>query len=130
MRRLPVYLLIDTSGSMRGEPIEAVNNGLQTMLAKVRKDPHALENVHISIIICDREVRVICGLTALESFSLRPLRAPDSGPTHLGEALLQVISAAATDIRRSGPDQKGDWALLLFVMTDGKPLDTQAFDLV
>ncbi|MCM5915350.1 tellurium resistance protein TerY, partial [Klebsiella pneumoniae] len=24
MRRLPVYLLLDTSGSMHGEPIEAV----------------------------------------------------------------------------------------------------------
>ena len=26
MRRLPVYLLLDTSGSMMGEPIEAVKN--------------------------------------------------------------------------------------------------------
>ena len=30
MRRLPVYLLLDTSGSMYGEPIEAVKNGVQT----------------------------------------------------------------------------------------------------
>ena len=28
-RRLPVYLLLDTSGSMQGEPIHAVNVGLQ-----------------------------------------------------------------------------------------------------
>ena len=28
MRRLPVYLLLDTSGSMYGEPIEAVKNGV------------------------------------------------------------------------------------------------------
>ena len=27
MRKLPVYLLLDTSGSMYGEPIEAVKNG-------------------------------------------------------------------------------------------------------
>ena len=31
MRRLPVYLLLDTSGSMRGEPIEAVNTGIRVM---------------------------------------------------------------------------------------------------
>ncbi|HEE1269204.1 TPA: tellurium resistance protein TerY, partial [Klebsiella pneumoniae] len=28
MRRLPVYLLIDTSGSMRGESIHSVNVGV------------------------------------------------------------------------------------------------------
>ncbi|MFT6974643.1 MAG: hypothetical protein ACJA0E_000631 [Bermanella sp.] len=33
MRRLPVYLLLDTSGSMYGEPIESVTNGLETLLS-------------------------------------------------------------------------------------------------
>ena len=28
MRRLPVYILLDTSGSMKGEPIHSVNVGL------------------------------------------------------------------------------------------------------
>lgn len=32
MRRLPVYLVIDTSGSMRGESIHSVNVGIQAML--------------------------------------------------------------------------------------------------
>ena len=36
MRRLPVYLLIDCSGSMMGEPIEAVKVGLQTMTSALR----------------------------------------------------------------------------------------------
>ena len=31
MRRLPVYLLVDVSGSMHGEPIESVKNGLQML---------------------------------------------------------------------------------------------------
>jgi len=31
VRRLPVYLVLDTSGSMSGEPIEAVKNGLQVL---------------------------------------------------------------------------------------------------
>lgn len=33
MRRLPVYLLLDTSGSMSGEPIEAVKNGVQILVS-------------------------------------------------------------------------------------------------
>lgn len=43
MRRLPVYILIDTSGSMRGEPIEAVKVGLDSMVSSLRTDPYALE---------------------------------------------------------------------------------------
>ncbi len=37
MRRLPVYLVIDTSGSMRGESIHSVNVGIQAMLSALRR---------------------------------------------------------------------------------------------
>lgn len=57
MRRLPVYLVIDTSGSMRGESIHSVNVGIQAMLSALRQDPYALESVHISIITYDNEAR-------------------------------------------------------------------------
>lgn len=32
MRRLPVYLLLDVSGSMRGEPIISMKTGVQVFL--------------------------------------------------------------------------------------------------
>ncbi len=128
MRRLPVYLLIDTSGSMRGEPIEAVNNGLQTMIATLRSDPHALENVHLSVITFDREVSVVSPLTPLDGFVLRPITTPQSGPTHLGEALNTLIARVPGEVHKASADQKGDWAPLLFVMTDGKPSDTAEFE--
>ena len=47
MRRLPVYLLLDTSGSMYGEPIEAVKNGVQTLISTLRSDPYALETAYM-----------------------------------------------------------------------------------
>ena len=59
MRHLPVYILIDTSGSMKGEPIESVKVGLSDMIATLRQDPYALETVCISIITFDREVNQI-----------------------------------------------------------------------
>jgi len=43
MRRLPVYLLLDTSGSMSGEPIEAVKNGVQIMISSLRQNPQAIK---------------------------------------------------------------------------------------
>lgn len=42
-RRLPIYLLIDSSGSMRGEPIQSVNVGLSAMLSALRQDPMRLK---------------------------------------------------------------------------------------
>ena len=81
MRRLPVYMLIDTSGSMRGEPIASVNTGLQTMLASLRQDPHALESVHVALWTFDREVSNILPLTELSDIQLPEVKTPDSGPT-------------------------------------------------
>ena len=58
-RRLPVYILIDTSGSMKGEPIESVKVGLSDMIASLRLDPYALETACISIITYDKDVKQI-----------------------------------------------------------------------
>ena len=68
MRRLPVYLLLDTSGSMYGEPIEAVKNGVQTLISTLRSDPYALETAYISIITFNSSAQQITPLTELASF--------------------------------------------------------------
>lgn len=128
MRRLPVYLLLDTSGSMRGEPIEAVNTGIRVMISALRQDPHALESVYASIITFDSEANIIVPLTALDELQVPVVTTPQSGPTHLGLALETLIHQVKTEIRKSNNEQKGDWAPYLFIMTDGKPSDRQLFD--
>ncbi len=128
MRRLPVYLLLDTSGSMRGEPIEAVNTGLRVMVSALRQDPYALETVHLSLITFDLDAKVVVPLTAIDELQLPEITTPQSGPTHLGLALERLGQQVRLDLRRSTADQKGDWAPFLFVMTDGKPSDIQRFE--
>lgn len=49
-RRLPVYLLIDRSASMRGEPIASVNNAVRVLLGALRQDPYALETAHMCVL--------------------------------------------------------------------------------
>jgi uncharacterized protein YegL len=127
MRRLPVYILLDTSGSMRGEPIHSVNVGLQTLLSALRQDPYALESVYLSIITFDIEAREHLPLTALADVQLGELQSPSSGATFMGAALELRVNKLKTEIIYNNTDQKGDWRPMLFVMTDGSPSDVYAF---
>lgn len=127
LRRLPVYILLDTSGSMRGEPIHSVNAGLQAMLSALRQDPYALESVHLSIITFDVEARVYLPLTPLDQVRFSDVDVPQGGATFMGAALNLLIESVDREVKKSTPDSKGDWRPLVFIMTDGSPSDLHAF---
>lgn len=75
MRRLPVYLVIDTSGSMYGEPIEAVKNGIDLLVSSLRQDPHALETAYLSVITFDDKAQQVVPLTELADFQVPSIEA-------------------------------------------------------
>jgi uncharacterized protein YegL len=121
MRRLPVYLLLDTSGSMYGEPIEAVRNGVQVLVSTLRQDPYALETAYLSIITFDSSAKQVTPLTELSSFQEPSIDA--NGCTVLGEALSLLANCVDREVTKTTADVKGDWKPLVFIMTDGVPTD-------
>ena len=121
MRRLPVYLLVDTSGSMHGEAIEAVRNGLQVMLSALMQDPYALETAYLSVIAVDSSARQLTPLTELTSFQLPNLQA--NGMTAMGEALSLLADCIQREVVKGSAEQKGDWKPVVFLLTDGAPTD-------
>lgn len=120
-RRLPVYLLLDISGSMEGDPIEAVRHGVRALISELRGDPQALETAYLSVITFNSGARQVNPLTELMLFEEPQLRA--GGATALGAALRLLTECINSEVRKSTATQKGDWKPLVFILTDGAPTD-------
>ena len=118
VRRLPVYFLLDCSGSMSGDPITAVNEGVTMIHRELLNDPRALETVYISIITFSSRADQY-QLTPIDQF--RPPILSAGGSTAMGEAFRILVQSIEQDlVLNNPPTQHGDYRPLVFLLTDGE----------
>lgn len=121
VRRRPVYLLLDSSASMFGAPIQAVQQGVHMIHNELLNNPHAIETVYLSVITFASSAQQIVQLASVEDFKPPVLKA--EGNTALGAALTLLDQALDRELRQNSDGRKGDYRPIVFLLTDGAPTD-------
>jgi uncharacterized protein YegL len=117
--RCPCVLLLDTSASMNGAPLDALNQGLQSFKSDIVKDSLASRRVEVALVTFNNEVTVVQDFVTADQFEPPVLTA--RGMTHMGTAIqraLDLIAARKAQYRTNGVAYYRPW---VFLITDGAP---------
>ncbi|MDQ4078060.1 MAG: VWA domain-containing protein [Chloroflexota bacterium] len=132
--RCPLVLLLDTSGSMSGQPIAELNKGLQELERALKKDRLASLRVEVALITFGGSVQLLdprghgtlpldAGQAFITADSFRPPQLQAGGDTPMGEAVrngLRLLRERKETYKQNGIEYYRPW---IFLLSDGHPTD-------
>ena len=119
--RCPCLLLLDTSGSMQGLPIQELNRGLIAFKDELAADTLAMKRVEVGLITFG-PVQVVNEFQTPDLF--QPPTLTTTGDTPMGAAIvrgLEMIRQRKEAYRANGVAYYRPW---IFMITDGAPTDS------
>ena len=117
--RCPCVLVLDTSQSMAGEPIAALNRGLHVFREELLAVPLARKRVEVAVVSFGEEVEVVQDFVTVDRFQPSALQA--AGETPLCTAILRALDMVEKRKERyrvNGVPYSRPW---VFLITDGMP---------
>ena len=118
--RCPCVLLLDTSQSMSGRPIQELNEGLIAYKEELASDSLAAKRVEVAVVTFG-PVHTAVEFTTSEQFFPPPLEP--TGDTPIGAAIeraLDLVQDRKQQYRTNGISFYRPW---IFLITDGAPTD-------
>ncbi|WP_311270834.1 VWA domain-containing protein [Sphingobium sp. WCS2017Hpa-17] len=119
--RCACVLLLDTSGSMNGEAIAALSQGLQQFATELRQDRLAAKRVDVAVIGFGDRVDILAEFGSAQNFYPQSLKA--KGGTPMGEAInlgIDLLATRQAEYRNNGITPYRPW---MFLISDGAPTD-------
>ena len=119
--RCACILLLDTSGSMNGQPINELNAGLRTFKDELCADPLAAKRVEVAVVAFNDSPRTVTDFCSPTDFN--PPTLTTGGTTAMGAAIRDALSLLES--RKAVYDANGISRLRpwVFLITDGEPTD-------
>jgi len=118
--RCPCVLLLDTSRSMSGTPIDELNAGLELFRNELLEDELASKRVEVAVVAFG-PVRIESDFSTPDNFAVPTLHA--DGETPMGEAVaraIELVEERKETYRENGINYYRPW---IFMITDGAPTD-------
>lgn len=123
-QRIPVCLCLDTSGSMRGKPIEELNAGIKLFYEALKEDEVACYSAEVCIVTFGNKEQPLVRCIADFSGVSKTKKVPElvaGGETPMGDAVnlaLDLLEKRKAEYQSSGIEYYQPW---LVIMTDGRP---------
>jgi uncharacterized protein YegL len=119
--RVPCILVLDVSVSMRGDPIQQLNQGLVTFKDELSADSLAAKRVEAAIVTFGGEAKKVCDFSTADGF--QPPTLSVAGNTPMGQAVnmaMDMLVERKRAYKANGVSYYRPW---IFLMTDGGPND-------